>query len=44
MTYLALVWRQRSFALFAEPSAWQQAVDRAKEWQKRATAERTGKS
>jgi tetratricopeptide (TPR) repeat protein len=44
MTYLALVWRQRSFALFAEPTAWQQAVDRANEWQKRATAERAGKS
>jgi len=44
MTYLALVWRQKSFALFAEPAAWQQAVDRANEWQKRAAAARTGKS
>ncbi len=44
LTYLALVWRQKSFALFSEPTAWQQAVDRANEWQKRATAERTGKS
>jgi tetratricopeptide (TPR) repeat protein len=44
MTYLALVWRQKSFALFAEPAAWQQAVDRANEWQKRATAARAGKS
>jgi tetratricopeptide (TPR) repeat protein len=44
MTYLALVWRQKSFALFADPAAWQQAVDRANEWQKRAAAERTGKS
>ena len=44
LTYLALVWRQKSFALFSEPAAWQQAVDRANEWQKRATAERTGKS
>lgn len=44
MTYLALVWRQRSYGLFAEPAAWQQAVDRANEWQKRALAERGGKS
>ena len=35
MTYLALVWRQKSFGLFAEPAAWQLAVDRANEWQKR---------
>jgi tetratricopeptide (TPR) repeat protein len=44
LTYLGLVWRQKSFALFAEPAAWQQAVDRANEWQKRAAAERTVKS
>ena len=44
LTYLALVWRQKSFGLFAEPAAWQQAIDRANEWQKRACAERTGKS
>jgi hypothetical protein len=44
MTYLALVWRQKSFALFGELPAWQQAVDRANEWQQRALAERTGKS
>jgi tetratricopeptide (TPR) repeat protein len=44
MTYLALVWRQKSFALFAEPSAWQGAVDRANDWQKRALAARAGKS
>ena len=44
MTYLALVWRQKSFALFAEPAAWQQAVDRANEWQNRACAARAGKS
>src|SRR5436190_18337562 len=36
MTYLAQVWRQKSYGLFAEPAAWQQAVDRATEWQKRA--------
>ena len=44
MTYLALVWRQKSFALFADPTAWQQAVDRSNEWHKRAVAERAGKS
>jgi tetratricopeptide (TPR) repeat protein len=44
MTYLALVWRQKSYALFADPPAWQRAVDRANEWQKRALAERAGKS
>ena len=44
MTYLALVWRQKSFGLFADPAAWQQAVDRANEWQKRALAARAGKS
>jgi tetratricopeptide (TPR) repeat protein len=44
MTYLALVWRQKSYGLFAEPSAWQQAVDHANDWQKRAMAERGGKS
>ena len=42
MTYLGLVWRQKSFALFAEPAAWQQAVDRANEWQTRAWR-RTGR-
>jgi len=44
MTYLALVWRQRSFGLFGDAAAWQKAVDRANEWQKRAQAERAGKS
>jgi tetratricopeptide (TPR) repeat protein len=44
MTYLALVWRQKSFGLFADAAAWQKAVDRANEWQKRAQAERAGKS
>ena len=36
LTYLGLVWRQKSFGLFADPAAWQQAVDRANEWQTRA--------
>lgn len=44
MTYLALVWRQKSFGLFADPAAWQKAVDRSNDWQKRALAERAGKS
>jgi len=44
MTYMGLCWRQKSFALFAEPAAWQQAVDRANEWQNRACAARAGKS
>jgi tetratricopeptide (TPR) repeat protein len=44
MTYLALVWRQKSFGLFSEPVAWQQAVDKANDWQKRAAAARAGKS
>jgi hypothetical protein len=28
---------QKSFALFADPRAWQKQVDRAEEWRKRAT-------
>ena len=36
MTYLGLVWRQNRFGCFADPVAWQQAVDRANEWQTRA--------
>jgi hypothetical protein len=44
MTYLNLLWRQKSFGLFADPTAWQAAVDRADEWQRRALAARGGKS
>ena len=44
LTYLALVWRQKSFGLFADPAAWQKAIDHSNEWQKRALAERAGKS
>ena len=44
MTYLGLCWRQKSFGLFAEPAAWQAAVDRANEWQRKALLARTGKS
>jgi tetratricopeptide (TPR) repeat protein len=44
MTYMGLVWRQKSFALFAEPAAWQAAVERANDWQRKALAARAGKS
>jgi hypothetical protein len=36
MTYLALLWRQKSFAFFADPIAWQGAVDEAESWQQKA--------
>jgi tetratricopeptide (TPR) repeat protein len=36
MTYLALLWRQKSFAFFTDPIAWQGAVDEADSWQQRA--------
>jgi tetratricopeptide (TPR) repeat protein len=36
MTYLALLWRQKSFAFFTDPIAWQGAVDEADNWQQRA--------
>ena len=44
LTYGGLIWRQKSFAFFADPIAWQAAVDQADEWQKRALAARAGKS
>jgi hypothetical protein len=44
MTYLALLYRQKSFAFFTDVSKWQEAVDKANEWQKRANVARTGKS
>jgi tetratricopeptide (TPR) repeat protein len=44
MTYVSLLWRQKSFALFADPIAWQGAVDQADEWQKKALAARAGKT
>jgi len=43
MTYLSLCWRQKSFGLFAEPAAWQAAVDHANEWQRKALVARAGK-
>ena len=44
MTYLALLWRQKSFAFFTDPIAWQGAVDEADNWQQRAAEARAGKS
>jgi tetratricopeptide (TPR) repeat protein len=44
MTYLALLWRQKSFAFFADPIAWQGAVDEADNWQQRAADARAGKT
>jgi tetratricopeptide (TPR) repeat protein len=44
MTYLGLLWRQKSFAYFADPIAWQAQVDQADAWQKRALTARPGKS
>jgi tetratricopeptide (TPR) repeat protein len=44
MTYLALLWRQKSFAFFTDPIAWQGAVDEADTWQQRAADARAGKS
>jgi len=45
MTYLGLLWRQKSFAFFSDPIAWQGAVDLADDWQKRALEQtRAGKS
>jgi tetratricopeptide (TPR) repeat protein len=43
MTYLSLVWRQKSFGLLGDPIAWQGAVDEADEWQRRAAIARAGK-
>jgi tetratricopeptide (TPR) repeat protein len=44
MTYLGLLWRQKSFALLGDPIAWQAAVDEADLWQQRALEARAGKS
>lgn len=44
MTYLGLLWRQRSFASFGDVPKWQADVDQSNEWQKRAALARTGKS
>jgi tetratricopeptide (TPR) repeat protein len=44
MTYLGLLWRQKSFAFFSDPIAWQGAVDEADSWQQKAADARAGKS
>jgi tetratricopeptide (TPR) repeat protein len=44
MTYLSLLYRQKSFAYFADVPRWQAAVDRSNDWQKRANDTRAGKS
>jgi len=44
MTYLGLLWRQKSFALLGDPIAWQAAVDESDQWQQRALDARAGKS
>jgi tetratricopeptide (TPR) repeat protein len=44
MTYLALLYRQRSFGFFGDVPQWQASVDQSNEWQKRANVARTGKS
>src|SRR5262249_30252578 len=36
MIYLNLLYRQRSFAFFDRPAQWQECVDRAADWQRRA--------
>ena len=43
-SYLGLLYRQKSFALFAEPAKWQAAVDEANRWQQKALEARGGKS
>ena len=44
MTYAGLLWRQKSFGLFADPIAWQGSVDEADTWQQKALLARAGKS
>jgi tetratricopeptide (TPR) repeat protein len=41
MTYLALLYRQKSFSFFDDVPHWQEAVDKSNEWQKRAAATAT---
>jgi tetratricopeptide (TPR) repeat protein len=36
MTYVNLLYRQKSFAFFDRPEEWQKAVDSAEEWRKKA--------
>jgi tetratricopeptide (TPR) repeat protein len=41
MTYLGLLYRQKSFAFFADAPRWQGVVNVANEWQQKATQART---
>jgi len=36
MTYLNLLFRQKAYAFFDQPEAWQAAMNSAAEWQRRA--------
>jgi tetratricopeptide (TPR) repeat protein len=36
MTYVNLLYRQKSFAFFDRPEEWQKAIDSAEEWRKKA--------
>ena len=38
MTYLGLLYRQKSFAYFAQPEQWQAAVDAAESYRQKAMA------
>jgi tetratricopeptide (TPR) repeat protein len=44
MTYLSLLYRQKSFSYFDDIPQWQAAVDKSNEWQRRANLARAGKS
>jgi tetratricopeptide (TPR) repeat protein len=44
MTYLGLLWRQKSLGLIDDPIAWQGAVDAADQWQRLAARAGSGKS
>jgi len=43
LTYLGLLYRQKSFAYFDQPAKWQAAVDAAEELRKQATALQTAR-
>ena len=36
MTYMNLLYRQKSFAYFDKPEEWQKAIDSAEMWRKKA--------
>ena len=39
MTYMNLLYRQKSFAYFAKPEEWQKCIDTAESWRKKALEE-----